>query len=91
MNLHQRGTELINQLKDHVLEVLQSHPEAGSGGEGVLQDEIARRAGLHTMGTVELDHTCREMLRVLYKEGRIEPVDNKEGSAKKPRWRLTQE
>ena len=48
MNLHQRGMELINQLKDHVLEVLQSHPDAGSRTKGVLQDEIARRAGYTT-------------------------------------------
>jgi len=91
MNLHQRGTELINQLKDHVLEVLQSHPDAGSRTKGVLQDEIARRAGLHNMGTVELDHTCREMLSVLCKEGRIEPVEKNEVDEKKNRWRLTQE
>ncbi len=91
MNLHQRGTELINQLKDHMLEVLQSHPDAGPGGKGVLQEEIARRAGLHSMGTIELDHTCREMLSVLSKEGKIEPVDWSEGDEKKKRWRLTKE
>jgi hypothetical protein len=91
MNLHQRGSELINQLKEHVLEVLRSHPDAGLGEKGVLQEEIARRAGLHSMGTVELDHTCREMLSVLSKEGKIEPVDRTEGDEKKKRWRLTQE
>ncbi|UCE64586.1 MAG: hypothetical protein JSU59_05485 [Nitrospirota bacterium] len=91
MNLHQRGTELINQLKEHVLEVFRSHPDAGPGQGGALQEEIARRAGLHSMGTQELDHTCREMLSVLYKEGKIEPVDGGEGDAKKIRWRLTQE
>lgn len=91
MNLHQRGSELINQLKEHVLEVLRSHPDAGPGENGVLQEEIARRAGLHTMGTVELDHTCREMLSVLSKEGKIELVDRTEGDEKKKRWRLTQE
>lgn len=91
MNLHQRGSELINQLKAHVLETLASHPDAGPGQSGVLQEEIARRAGLHSMGTVELDHTCREMLRVLSKEGKIEPVDGAEEDEKKKRWRLTQE
>ena len=34
MNLHQRGIELIQQLKDHVLEVLRSHPEAGPDRKG---------------------------------------------------------
>ncbi len=75
----------------HVLEILRSHPEAGPGESGVVQEEIARRAGLHSMGTVELDHTCREMLNVLSKEGRIELVDRSEGNEKKKRWRLTQE
>jgi triphosphoribosyl-dephospho-CoA synthetase len=88
MNLHQRGTELINGLKDHVLEVLREHPEAEHEGTGVLQEEIARRAGLHNMGTGELDHTCGEMLRLLHKEGRIELVDEGEQDEKKKRWRL---
>jgi len=88
MNLHQRGTELINGLKDHVLEVLREHPEAESGGTGVLQEEIARRAGLHNMGTGELDHTCGEMLRLLHKEDRIELVDEVEQDEKRKRWRL---
>ena len=88
MNLHQRGTELINGLKDHVLEVLRAHPEAEQAGMGVLQEEIARRAGLHNMGTGELDHTCGEMLRLLHKEGRIELVDEGEQDEKKKRWRL---
>jgi hypothetical protein len=88
MNLHQRGTELINGLKDHVLEVLHGHPDAESGGAGVLQEEIARRAGLHNMGTGELDHTCGEMLRLLRKEGRIELVHEGEQDEKKKRWRL---
>jgi len=88
MNLHQRGTELINELKDHILEVLRGHPDAEHGGTGVLQEEIARRAGLHNMGTGELDHTCGEMLRLLYKEGRIELVDEGEQDEKKKRWRL---
>jgi hypothetical protein len=91
MNFHQRGLELINQLKEHVLEVLRSHPDAGPGEKGVLQEEIARRAGLHSMGTVELDHTCREMLSALSKEGKIELVDRGEGDEKKKQWRLTQE
>ncbi len=91
MNLHQRGSELINQLKEHALEVLRSHPDASPGGSGVIQEEIARRAGLHSMGTVELDHTCREMLSILSKEGKIEPVDKNEEDEKKKRWRLTQE
>ena len=46
MNLHQRGTELINRLKDHVREVLRGYPDAESGGTGVFQEEIARRAGV---------------------------------------------
>ena len=88
MNLHQRGTELINGLKDHVLEVLREHPEAEHAGMGVLQEEIARRAGLHSMGTGELDHTCGELLRLLNKEGRIQLVDEVEQDEKKRRWRL---
>ena len=88
MNLHQRGTELINGLKDHVLNVLQGHPGAEVGGTGVLQEEIARRAGLHNMGTGELDHTCGEMLRLLHKEGKIELVDEVEQDEKRKRWRL---
>ena len=51
MNLHQRGAELINALKGHILEVLHGHPDAEPGGTGVFQEEIARRAGLHNMGT----------------------------------------
>jgi hypothetical protein len=89
MNLHQRGTELINGLKHHVLEVLRGHPDAESEGRGVFQEEIARRAGLHNMGTGELDHTCGEMLRLLHKEDRIELVDNGEQDEKRKRWRLS--
>jgi hypothetical protein len=89
MNLHQRGTELINGLKDHVLEVLCGHPDGENGGPGVLQEEIARRAGLHNMGTGELDHTCGEMLRLLHKEGRIQLVDEVEQDEKRKRWRLS--
>jgi len=88
MNLHQRGTELINELKDHLLEVLRGHPDAEPEGTGVLQEEIARRAGLHRMGTGELDHTCGELLRLLNKEGRIELVDEVEQDEKKRRWCL---
>ncbi|MGP0591034.1 hypothetical protein ACTRXD_00660 [Nitrospira sp. T9] len=88
MNLHQRGTELINALKGHVLEVLHGHPDAELGGMGVFQEEIARRAGLHNMGTGELDHTCGEMLRLLHKEARIELVDEAEPDEKRKRWRL---
>jgi len=88
MNLHKRGTELITGLKDHLLEVLRGHPDAEAGGTGVLQEEIARRAGLHSMGTGELDHTCGELLRLLNKEGRIELVDEVEQDEKKRRWRL---
>ena len=89
MNLHQRGADLSNQLKNHVLEVLRSHPQAGPGGEGVLQEEVARRAGLHSMGTVELDHTCAEMLNVLHREGTIEVVAKDNQDEKGARWRLT--
>lgn len=89
MNLHQRGMELINGLKNHVLEVLEGHPDAEPKGTGVLQEEIARRAGLHNMGTGELDHTCGEMLRLLHREGRIELVDNVEEDEKRKRWRLS--
>lgn len=88
MNLHQRGTELINGLKDHLVEVLCGHPDAEPGGTGVLQEEIARRAGLHSMGTGELDHTCGEMLRSLNKDGRIELADEVEQDEKRKRWRL---
>jgi hypothetical protein len=88
MNLHQRGTELINGLKDHVVEVLRGHPDAEREGTGVLQEEIARRAGLHNMGTGELDHTCGEMLLLLRKEGRIELVNEVEQDEKRKRWRL---
>ena len=89
MNLHQRGTELINGLKDHVLEVLGGHPDAEPQGRGVFQEEIARRAGLHNMGTGELDHTCGEMLRLLHKESRIQLVDEVEQDEKRKRWRLS--
>jgi hypothetical protein len=89
MNLHQRGTELVNQLKEHVLEVLRSHPDAGSGKRGVLPEEIARRSGLHSMGTAELDHTCREILSILAKEGKIASVLEEEvDDERKKRWRL---
>ena len=72
MNLHQKGLDLINQLKDHVLDVLRSHPDAEPKQRGVVGEEVARRSGLHSMGAVELDHLCGEILRLLYKEGRIE-------------------
>lgn len=88
MNFHQRGTELINSLKDHVLEVLRGHPDAEPAGPGVFQEEIARRAGLHNMGTGELDHTCGEMLRLLHKENMIELVEEAEQDEKRKRWRL---
>jgi len=90
MNLHQRGADIISQLKDLVLEVLQSHPDAGVGSQGILQREIARRAGLHSIGTVELDHTCHEMLCLLHKEGKVESVEGAGQSDEDLRWRLTE-
>lgn len=89
MNLHQQGTELISQLKDLVIEVLRSHPEGGVDGQGICQREIARRAGLHTIGTVELDHTCQEMLSLLHKDARVETVDDAGLSNEDVRWRLS--
>jgi len=89
MNLHQRGAELMNQLKEHVLDTLEEHPDAEKGGAGVIQEEIARRAGLHSKGTVELDHTCGEILSLLHKEGKVECVDVQEEDSKKKRWRFT--
>lgn len=89
MNLHQRGSELIHQLKDHILEVLRSHPDALSEGNGVVQEEVARRAGLHSMGSVELDHTCEEMLKMLHREGLVELVDEGEQNEKRKSWRLS--
>ncbi len=91
MNLHQRGSELIKQLKDHVLEVLHSHPDAGPEGNGILQEEVARRAGLHSMGSVELDHTCEEMLKFLHREGLVERLDGNGQDVKKKGWRLCKE
>ena len=91
MNLHQRGTDLINQLKDHILEVLRSHPDAGPGGNGVLQEEVARRAGLHIMGSMELDHTCEEMLKFLNREGLVEQVEGLRQDENKKVWRLCKE
>ena len=88
MNLHQRGSDLINQLKDHVLEVLRSHPDAGPGDNGILQEEVARRAGLHSMGNVELDHTCEEMLKLLHRESLVERLDGEGQDNKKKSWRL---
>ena len=89
MNLHQRGTELISQLKDLVLEVLRSHPDGGGGCQGITQREIARRAGLHSIGAVELDHTCHEMLSLLHKDSQVETVDDTGLSNEEVRWRLT--
>jgi hypothetical protein len=91
MNLHQRGADLIKQLKDHVLEVLRSHPDAGPEGNGILQEEVARRAGLHSMGSVELDHTCEEMLKFLHREGLVEQLDGNGQDVKKKGWRLCKE
>jgi hypothetical protein len=91
MNLHQRGSELISQLKEHVLEVLRSHPDAGPEGNGVLQEEVARRAGLHSMECVELDHTCGEILKFLHREGLVELLDGNEQDTKKKKWRLCKE
>lgn len=91
MNLHQRGADLIKQLKDHVLEVLHSHPDAEPKGNGVLQEEVARRAGLHSMECVELDHTCGEILKFLHREGLVERLDANGQDAKKMGWRLRKE
>ena len=91
MNLHQRGSELIKQLKDHVLEVLRSHPDAGPEGTGILQEEVARRAGLHSMECVELDHTCGEILKFLHREGLVERLDENGQDDKKKGWRLCKE
>jgi len=88
MNFHQRSAVLISQLKELVLEVLQSHPEAGPGSQGISQREIARRAGLHSIGTVELDHTAYEMLSLLHKEGKVEPAEETGQPAEEVRWRL---
>ena len=89
MNLHQRGSELINQLKDHVLEVLRSHPDAEPEGKGIFQEEVARRAGLHSMGSVELDHTCAEMLKLLQREGLVELLNEGTQDDKRKAWRLS--
>ena len=91
MNLHQRGSDLINQLKDHILEVLRSHPDAEPGGNGVLQEEVARRAGLPSMGSLELDHTCEEMLKFLHREGLVEQLNEVGQDDKKKGWRLCKE
>lgn len=88
MNLHQRGADLINHLKDHLLEVLATHPDGQPKGKGVLEAEIARRAGLHTMGTGELDHTCGEILRLLHKDGKIELAEVSTPTDKDSLWRL---
>jgi len=90
MNLHQRGAELINQLKELVLEVLRSHPDAGAGSPGISQKEIARRAGLHSIDAVELDHTCHEILNLLHKEGKTEPQGGANQSSNEVHWRLTE-
>ena len=42
MNFQQRGAVLINQLKELVIEVLQTHPEAGPESQGISQRELAR-------------------------------------------------
>ena len=89
MNLHQRGEELIHQLKDHILEVLKSHPDAGPEGTGVSEEEVARRAGLHSMGSAELDHTCHEMLNMLHRESSVELVSEGMPDNKKAKWRLS--
>jgi len=89
MNLQQRGSELVSQLKYLVLEVLQNHPEGEAGAEGVMQQEIARRSGLHCIGTRELDHTCQDMLSLLSKEGKVESVQAGGVVAKEVHWRLT--
>jgi len=88
MNLHQRGADLIEQLKDDVLEVLRSHHNAGPEGTGILQEEVARRAGIHSMECVELDHTCGEILKFLHREGLVERLDGNGHDAKKKGWRL---
>ena len=88
MNLQQRGSEIISQMKDLVLEVLQSHPEGEAGGQGITQKEIARRAGLHGIGTAELDHTCQEMLSLLHKEGKVESLKEPGQIDKDALWRL---
>jgi len=89
MNLHQRGAELISQLKALVLEALLSHPNGGVGSQGVSQREIARRAGLHSIGTLELDHTCHEMLSLLRKEGQVEPLAQAGQPNEEVPWRLS--
>lgn len=91
MNLHQRGADLINQVKAHVIDVFRSHPGGGPGGTGIMQEEIARRAGLHNLGTGELDHTCGEILNLLHKEEKIELVTSAEGELHKKIWRLKKE
>ena len=56
---------------------------------GGLQEEVARRAGLHRMECVELDHTCGEILKFLHREGLAERLDGKGQEAKKKEWRLS--
>lgn len=56
-----------------------------------MQEEIARRAGLHNLGTGELDHTCGEILSLLHKEEKIELVTSAEGEPHKKIWRLKKE
>ncbi len=41
-----RGSELIDQLKDHVLATMRSLPECGPGGEGARRSEIEKLADL---------------------------------------------
>ena len=89
MNLQQRGSELVTRLKDLVVEVLQNHPDGEAEGEGVPQVEIARRAGLHSIGTAELDHTCQDLLSLLRKEGRVTALHESGTIDKQVHWRLT--
>jgi len=82
MNLDTRGQALVEQLKLHVLDVLQALSQCHPGGPGLGNAVIERHAGL-ALHLDRQDHwLCWSILKVLQREGKVEAIGDP------TKWRL---
>jgi hypothetical protein len=66
-----RGSELIDQLKDHVLATMRSLPECGPGGEGARGSEIEKLADIDLKVTKSSGWLAWTLLERLVLDGQV--------------------
>jgi hypothetical protein len=79
MELATRGEVRVQQLKAHVLEVMQDLPDCGPEGTGAGVAAIEQHAGLALLSDKQDHGFCRAILQALNHEGKIIEVG--------PRWK----